>query len=204
VRDGDLLGAYRTTMQLFTVALFGSFVLAVIVGLATGLNRTLRYLTDPVFLTLYSIPVIVFIPLLVFWFGLGDAPDVVIVFLSAFFPVVINTQLGVDQVNAEYKELARSFGARPFEALTKITLPAAIPHMLAGIRIAIPRAFVSIIAAEILVTLHGLGGLAFKYGNNLQTEKYFVPVILLVATSYLFAQMANQLETWLTPWRPRA
>ena len=196
-----LLNLYVNTMAVFMLSLLGTIVIGLVFGVATGLSRPARYFTDPLVIVLYSTPALVLIPLFVLWFGIGNEPKIALVFLSAFFPMLINTQLGVDDIGAHMNELGRSFGATQWEMITKIVLPSILPYVLAGIRIAVPRAFVAVIAAEMLITAQGLGGLALKYGNQYQTDLYWGPVLLLVITSYVLTEMSKALERVLTPWR---
>jgi NitT/TauT family transport system permease protein len=202
VQDG-LIGDYVSTIVLFLVSLAGSFVLGIIAGLVTGLARYARYALQPIVVILYSTPGIALIPLFIIWLGIGVLPNVALVFLSAFFPAMINVQSGVNQVSGGLLEMGKSFGARQHELVTRIVLPAIVPNIMAGLRIATPRAFVALIAAQMLITSQGLGGMVLTYGNALQTDRYLVPVVMIVVTSLLLAGVISLVEKRLSRWRPR-
>lgn len=202
VQDG-LIGDYVSTMVLFVLSLVGSFLLGVVAGLLTGLAKYARYALQPIVVILYSTPGIALIPLFIIWLGIGVLPNVALVFLSAFFPAMINVQSGVSQVSGGLLEMGRSFGARQHELVTRIVLPAIVPNIMAGLRIATPRSFVALIAAQMLITSQGLGGMVLTYGNALQTDRYLVPVVMIVVTSLLLAGVISVVEKRLSRWRPR-
>ena len=155
----------------------------------------------PIVLALYSTPTIVLIPILVVWFGDGALPVVTLVFIASFFPMLFNTQLGVEEVGPEMMELGRAFGATRKEMIAKIIAPSMLPYVFSGLKIAIPRGFIAILAAEMLITARGMGGLVLYYGDAFQTDRYFVPVILLAATAYLISEGLHALEARMMPWR---
>ena len=123
---------------------FYGFVLAIIAGVPLGfvmaLSPLVRDYVNPWMATLYTTPRIAFAPILLLWFGIGAGSKVAIVFLGCVFPILINSYYGMRVVNREYVELARSFRLRPWELFLKIMLPASLPFILSGIRLAIgPR-----------------------------------------------------------------
>lgn len=198
---GNLLEFYLNTMRVYAIGIVAASVLGIGFGVLTGLNPRARYLIDPIAIALYTTPSLVMIPIFVIWFGITDEVKIALILFSGVFPPLINTQLGIDQMGPLMNELGRSFGANRREMLVKIVLPSILPFAMAGIRLAVPRAFVSIIAAEMLVTAGGIGGLILRYGNQFQTAFYFVPVILIVITSYVMTELVKLLEHTLTPWR---
>lgn len=198
---GNLFGLYVNTMRVFAIGLVAAMTIGISVGVITGLNPRIRYLIDPLSIAAYSTPSLVLVPIFILWFGISDQAKIALILFSGIFPPLVNTQLGIDQMGPQMSELGRSFGANRREMLLKIVLPAIVPFAMAGVRLAVPRAFVSIIAAEMLITSGGIGGLILIYGNQFQTSFYFVPVILVVITSYLMTELVKQLESALTPWR---
>jgi NitT/TauT family transport system permease protein len=201
INQYDLWGAYWVTMSVFFAMLAVGTVAGVIIGLLTASNRSARYVSDPVVAGIYAIPVVALIPVLVLWFGVGTTPIAAIVILAVIFPVIINTQLGVDSISEHFHELGQSLGANRREMLRGIVAPAIIPFVLTGLRIATPRGLVAIIAGELLISETGLGGLAYKFGTLYQTARYFVPIVLLVATSLVLSEVLRIVERKLTPWQ---
>ncbi|GAB3511269.1 ABC transporter permease [Phytohabitans suffuscus] len=201
LETGQLLSLYLDTMRSFAIGLVGSMVVGISLGILTGLHAPTRHLIDPLAVAAYSTPSLVMIPCFILWFGIGDAAKIALIFFSAVFPALVSTQLGMDQMGPLMRELGRSFGANRREMLTRIILPSIIPYCMTGVRLAVPRAFVAVIAAEMLITAQGVGGLILQYGNQFQTTFYFVPVILVVITSYVCTEVTKQAERRLTPWR---
>jgi ABC-type nitrate/sulfonate/bicarbonate transport system permease component len=199
-RDG-LWSAYWLTMRVFIVVFVVSSVTGVAIGIITGLSSVMRRLTDPLVAALYGVPVVALIPVLVLWFGVGGGALVALVAYSVVFPVLINTQLGIDRIDAGILELGTSFGAKRWETIRTIMLPATVPYIVAGLRIAAPRGLVAIISGELLISETGLGGLAYAYGNAFETAKYFVPITLLVVTSLAIAGILNVVDRRLSRWR---
>jgi NitT/TauT family transport system permease protein len=200
-REDDLLSLYLGSMGVFAISLFISVVAGIGFGLLVGLSKPVRHFTEPLSIAAYSAPTLVLIPSFILWFGIGDLSKGALIFFAAFFPAMINTQLGVDQMGPLMGELGTAFGANRREALVKIVLPSIIPFSLAGIRLAVPRAFIALIAAEMLITTQGVGGLVLHFGNLFETTKYFVPVLLIIATSYLLTEAVKLLEQRLTRWK---
>lgn len=115
------------------------------------------------------------------WFGLGDAAKLFIVTLMAIFPMLINTAAGVRDVPRSLIEVSDAFAANEWQAFCKIILPFATPFMMTGVRLAIGRAIIAMVAAEFFTAITGLGALIVKYGNQYDTASMFVPILLLMA-----------------------
>jgi ABC-type nitrate/sulfonate/bicarbonate transport system permease component len=201
VQHNDLLSAYLSTMSVFLGALVCSLLVGVLIGVITGLSPILGAILDPITGALYSTPIIILIPLFVLWIGIGVEAKFAIVFLASVFPILITTQLGVAEVGPRMRELGTVFGATRRESLLKIIFPAITPYVVAGLRIAAPRAFVAVIGAEMLITINGLGGLAYTFAQQFATAYYFVPVVLVVVTSMIVLELVKMLERRFTPWR---
>jgi ABC-type nitrate/sulfonate/bicarbonate transport system permease component len=202
--DGKLLSMYLQTMTLLATSFAASVVLGVGFGLLTGFVPRLGQATGPLLVMLYATPSIVLIPLFVLWFGIGDLPKVTLVFLATFFPVVTNTQLGIGEIGQEMRELGRVFGATMREQTVKIILPAIIPHVLAAVRVSLPRAFFVLLAGEMLISVGGLGSMILDFGRSFQSDRYFLTVTLVILTNLALNWGARKLEQWLMPWRGAA
>src|SRR5919106_6653 len=155
--SGKLLS--NLTMSLATLA--AGFFLAVLIGIVIGVLMG-RFRAGENFLDLYvnalmSAPSTAFVPVLILWFGLGVESRIAVVFLFAVFVVIINTMTGVKQVDTVLVEMARSFGAKEREVFFKIILPAALPAIMAGVRLGMGRAVKGMVTAEMLLTLTGIG-----------------------------------------------
>lgn len=201
IASGELLTAGLQTLQ----ALAAGFVVAVVLGLAVGLAmgryRIVNFALDPYVTALYNTPIVALIPLLQLWFGLGLTAKIVIVALSAFFPVVINTYAGVHNTSQSLVDVVRAFGATDRQVAAKVVLPNAIPFVMAGIRLGVGRAVIGVVTAEFFTAISGLGGLVIVFSNAFATAKLFVPVITLVALGFALTSLARWAERRLTPWK---
>jgi len=166
-----------------------------------GRYRLAEYILDPYVYALDATPRVALIPILLLWFGLGTSSKIAIVFLSGLFPVLMNTFSGVRTVSGHLVDIGRAYGARERKIFTKIILPAALPFVMAGIRLGIGRALIGIITAEMFTAVSGMGALLSRYSNALKTDKFFVPVILLALFGVLLSALVEKLEAQLAPWK---
>jgi NitT/TauT family transport system permease protein len=151
--------------------------------------------------TLYSTPRIAFAPILLLWFGIGGGAKVAIVFLGCLFPILINSFYGMRVVNRDYVELARSFRLKPWALFVKILLPAAMPFVLAGVRLSIGRGLTSVAIAEWFGATEGLGYLVFFAGQTLNIPTLFVGVAAFAVLGILGFEIIRRVEVFATPWR---
>ena len=187
---------------------FYGFVLAIIAGVPLGLVMALsplvRDYVNPWMATLYTTPRIAFAPILLLWFGIGAGSKVAIVFLGCVFPILINSYYGMRVVNREYVELARSFRLRPWELFLKIMLPASLPFILSGIRLAIGRGLTGVAIAEWFGATEGLGYLVYFAGQTLNVPTLFVGVTTFAALGIVGFELIRRFEAYVTPWRKEA
>src|SRR5438445_6070069 len=198
---GDIQRQALGSLQVFAVGLSLALVLGIVLGLLMGRYRFAEYLLDPYVYALDATPRVALIPLLLLWFGLGTTSKIAIVFLSAVFPVLMNTFSGVRTVSAHLVDTGRAYGARERQIFTKIILPAALPFIMAGIRLAVGRALIGIITAEMFTAVTGMGALLVRYSSALATDKFFVPVILLALLGVLLSNIVEKLQKRLAPWK---
>jgi ABC-type nitrate/sulfonate/bicarbonate transport system permease component len=181
------------------------FVPAVAAGIAAGvvlaLVRRLRLFFDPLLIAIYQAPIIAFVPILVVWFGVGTQSKIVMVFLSAFFPVMINTMTGVAQVAEPWTRAVRAFGADAFEVVTKAILPGSLPAIMAGIRLGVGRAIVILIAGEMYVSIMGIGRLVQVYSSAARAAEIIVLVVVISAFGFACVSLLRWFEHRLGPWR---
>jgi NitT/TauT family transport system permease protein len=153
--------------------------LGIVVGVLMGRFKVVEWALDIYVNIFLSIPLIALIPIILLLFGLGRPSIVVVVFLATFFQVVINTSSGIRAVSSQYEEMARSFGSNEFQKMVRITIPGALPLMLTGVRIATGRCVRSVIFAEQLISVIGLGGLLQSYGGALRVEETWALIIAI-------------------------
>ena len=201
--DRSLWGALAISIG----ALFVGFGLAVVVGVAIGLImgrfRAVEYVLDPYVSFLYALPSIALIPLLVIWFGIDTELRLALVFLAGVFPVIINTMAGVKNVDSELIDVGRVACASERQMVITVVLPAALPFIFAGVRVALSQALVGVIVAEMTAIITGLGGMIIRFANFFQTANLFVPILAIMVVSITLTTLIRRLERRLMPWDHR-
>jgi ABC-type nitrate/sulfonate/bicarbonate transport system permease component len=190
-------------MSLWTLA--AGFLLAVtlgvIIGVLMGRFSQIEHFLDLYINALMSAPMTAFVPLLIMWFGLGVQSRIAVVFLFAFFVIVINTMTGVKQVDRIFVEMARSFGAKELEVFFKVVLPAAMPAIMAGLSIGMGRAVKGMVTAEMLLTLTGVGGMIMQYGSAFATDALFAVILTILMVAMIAMQLVKIIDRRLTGWK---
>jgi NitT/TauT family transport system permease protein len=203
VAKGELQRFLLQSLEVFTYG----FALAVVVGIPLGIflarSATLSLALEPYLHALYSTPTVAFIPLIVLWFGFRVPAKVVIVFLFMVFPVLINTQQGVKNLNQDLLEVARSFCSSERRLWSDLIIPSALPFILAGVNLAIGRGLVGMVVAEFFTSVAGLGYMIVQYANAFETAKLFVPIVVLMALGVAFIGLTKVIERKVAPWQNR-
>jgi ABC-type nitrate/sulfonate/bicarbonate transport system permease component len=157
---------------------------AIPLGLLVGRFRAVREYVDPVIRSLYPIPGIAWIPLAILWFGLGNAAVIFVVFIAEFFPLYFNTEAGARNINPILIDAARCFGAKRFTLLRRVILPASIPYIITGMRIALGGAWRMIVAGEMLASQSGIGSVLMESRYQLRATDLMMAMILISVVGY--------------------
>jgi NitT/TauT family transport system permease protein len=201
LRSGELLRQLLVSLAALAAGFGASLVLGVGLGLLMGRSRVAEAALDPHINALYATPQVALTPLLMMWFGLGFTVKLVMIFLFAFFPILINTAGGVKNVSASMVEVGRAYLASDRQILFKVLVPAALPFIAAGIRLAVGRAVVGMIVAELFTAITGLGAMLTLYGNLFETAKMFVVIIVLGLLGIGLIRAVQALEGRLAQWK---
>jgi ABC-type nitrate/sulfonate/bicarbonate transport system permease component len=201
VGDGSIWPHVSATAWVTAVGFGLAVSVGVPIGILMGRSELINATAEPFVAALYASPQVAFLPLLIIWLGIGFTSKVALVFIGSVIIMIINTETGVAQVDSRLIETARSFTASERQILTKIVLPAALPFILAGMRLAIGRALVMVVVAEIYASNRGLGYLIFQAGGMYDTAQVFVGVGILAAAGVTLTALLRALERWLAPWQ---
>ena len=201
LQSGQLGSALIESLQPFLLGYFLAIVIGVPIGLIIGRFRWAEAAFGIYVTAGYAMPLVALVPLLVLWLGLGFAVKAAIVFLMALFPICINTWLGVTAVPKTLIEVGKSFVAPPLVILRRIVLPATLPYIMAGIRLAVGRAVVAMVIAEFFTTISGLGAVIINSANNFDTATMFVPIILLMVMAIGLNSLIGWVERKVAPWQ---
>jgi ABC-type nitrate/sulfonate/bicarbonate transport system permease component len=181
-------------------------ILAVVIGNAFGVllgaSRVVSDYTEVYVNALYSTPLVAVAPLLILWFGIGIASKVAVVFIISVFPIAISTASGVRNVDFHYLDVAHAFGATRRQVVVKVLVPAALPFVLTGVRLAIGRAIVGVVVGEMFGANAGLGYLIFASGQTFDVSAMFSGVICLAFAGVSLTWALQKLEHRLVRWKP--
>ncbi len=187
----------------FLVGYFGAVVLAIPLGLAIGWNRRLGYMADPWLNVFVALPRVALLPLIVLWLGLGTQSKMVVVFLGAFWSIIIPTVQGVRTVDRRFVDVATSFGASRLRLFISVVAPSTVPFITTGLRLGSARALIGVVLAEIYAQTVGLGVMIDRAADNLRGDISIFGILLFTFTGLLMTQGLRRLENHFDRWRPK-
>ena len=200
IRSGELWNYLYPSL----VVLFYGFLLAVIFGIGIGLLLARFWVLDvalSVYITfLYSIPSVALVPLIVLWAGYEQTAKVIILFLFAFFPMVINTYQGVKAVDPKLVEVGRAFRCNEGQLWGNIVIPASLPFIVTGLRLALGRGLIGMVLADLYTALSGIGYLIARTAATYQVNRMFVPIVALGLLGVTLTALLRVAEKYVAPW----
>jgi ABC-type nitrate/sulfonate/bicarbonate transport system permease component len=200
VASGEALANAKASLVRLAVSFGLAAAIGIPLGFAMGMSRLVFDLVDPMIELLRPISGIAWIPLGMFILGVGEALPTAIMFYGAFFPFVINTIVGVRSVNPGLVQAARVLGVGRAAILRQVILPAALPNILIGARLAAGAAWMAMVAAELIGAPSGLGFAIEWYRELLMTPSVLAFVFLIGLLGYLFDRLLRAVQRTLTPW----
>ncbi len=201
IGSGELWLYLKVSLKVFAIGMILGSIVGIIVGVAMARMRLLDLSLEPFVIALYSTPMVALIPLLVIWLGFGDRAKSAVIFLFALFPVLLNTYQGVKSVEPRLLEVARSFRSSERALWLDVIIPSSLPFIVAGIRLALGRALVGMVVADLYTAVSGIGYLIARYAQTIQIDRLLVPVVTLSLLGVILVQGLRWLETRLAPWQ---
>lgn len=186
-----------------TTAFWGFFISCLVgipVGIVMGRSSFVRDVLEPFIIAQASIPTVALLPLFIIWLGIGGGARIALVFTGAVFGIIVSTEAGVSNIDERLIETARSFTATQLAILWKIVLPAAVPYIIAGMRLAISRVLIMVVVAELYAANAGIGYLIFQAGSTYDTSMIFVGVVILATAGIVMNSILRAVEYRLAPW----
>jgi sulfonate transport system permease protein len=199
--NGELPYYLLQSLEVLVYGLGLAIVIGIPLAVAMARLRKLDWALDLPLTAFYATPMVALVPVLVLWFGIYLQAKIIVVFLFAVFPIIINTYQGVRECDKNLLEVARSFRASEKGMWQDVLLPFALPYIAAGIRLAIGRGLVGMVIAEFYTTISGLGYMVTKYANVFEMDKTFVPVITLMILGVSLTAVLKSVERRIAPWR---
>jgi len=186
----------------FIVGFGGAVVAGVVLGVIIGWYRMARLLMDPFLNALYATPRIAMIPLIIIWFGVEMWSKIFIVFISAFFPVLVNTVGGMRAIDRDLLRAARSFCASDWQIFKTVAIPGSVPFILTGIRQGVALGLIGVVVGEMFGGSQGVGFMVAYGGQTFATDTLFVGVIIIAFSGIVLTWFAERLERRFSRWRP--
>lgn len=179
VSNGILFTHIGASMYRFAAGYVSSVIIAVLLGLVLGrMPKVFQYI-NPAVQLLRPISPMAWMPFIVLWLGIGNIPAIVIIFIAAFFPVLLSTVSAVGGIDPIYLKVSENFGIRQPQIMWKVIFPAAFPQIANGIHLALGTAWVFLVAGEMVGTQSGLGYLVIDARNNLRADILFADIIVI-------------------------
>ena len=186
------------------VVLIVGLAISAVAGIAVGLLLARFWVMDVAFdmyiTFLYSTPTVALVPLIVLWVGFEFTAKVVILFLFAFFPLVINTYQGVKHVDPRLLEVGRAFRCSERQLWSNIVLPAALPFIVTGLRLAVGRGLIGMVLADLYTAISGIGYLIVRSASTYRVDKMFVPIVVLGLLGITLTALLRAAERRVAPW----
>ena len=190
---------YSGTELIYGFAL--AMILGVVIGAAVAFSKTLDEMFSPILVGLYATPRSVAAPLFIIWLGLGIASKVGVITLASVFPVIINTQAGIKNVQGEFRMLGRAFNISFWAMLTKIIIPGSLPFLIAGLRLGYSRSVVTIMVAELFGAEAGIGYMIDHATQTFHVAEMMVGISILTIMGIAGNEILKFIERWATPYR---
>jgi taurine transport system permease protein len=201
VNDRPLWDHFAASLFRVFTAFLLACVTAVPIGIAMGMSRVVRGIFDPPIEFYRPLPPLAYLPLVIIWFGIGEMPKVLLIYLSCFAPLALAARSGMKSATQEQINAAYSMGASYWQAIRHVILPAAMPEILVGMRIAIGFGWTTLVAAEMVAANVGLGQMVLNASNFLRTDIVVMGIIVIGVVAYLFDLLMRWIEKKVVPWK---
>jgi NitT/TauT family transport system permease protein len=199
--SGDLVPALGQSLAIYLTGTGAAVAVGIALGALMGMVRPVGQMLDIYVHGLAATPRVAFIPLIIVLLGLGFEAKILVVFLGAVMPVILNAYAGVRSADPDLVEMARATGAGRGRVLAHVVLPGALPFLLAGVRIGATIGLINTVVAELYTAVTGLGGLLAIYGSRFQMAEYLAVVVVLAAIGVTMTEGLRLAERRLLRWR---
>lgn len=197
IKDGTLWTHVGISLGRFFAGYLAAAASGIVLGLIFGWYKKAWAFVDPIVQVLRPVSPIAWFPFIILWFGIGNAPAVVIIFTAAFYPILLSTVAGVNRVDTLYLKVAANFGISQPQLLFKIILPAAFPMIMNGLHMAIGSAWVFLVAGEMVGAQSGLGYLIIDSRNALRSDLVLAGIIFIGISGYFIDRFVRLIERFI-------
>lgn len=195
--DGTLFTHFTVSLGRFVAGYFLAVIPAIILGIFLGRAQRIWQFVDPVVQLVRPVSPVAWSPFIVLWFGIGNMPAIVIIFIAAFFPVLLTTVRGVSEMNQDYIKIAQNLEVSRFEFMYKFVLPASFPSIASGLHLAIGTGWIFLVAGEMVGAQSGLGYLIVDARNMLNLDDVLAGIVFIGLSGYLLDRLLHLFSTWI-------
>lgn len=193
-QEGEILKPLIVSLEEFIIGFILSILVGIPLGAVLGRYRTPCLLLDPLLMAVYTMPRLAMMPLLVVWFGVGLGATIAVVFLSAVFPILVNTSVGFRDVNHVWIRVVHSFGGNEMDLFRKVLLPGAVPHMITGVRLGVGRGLLGMVVSEMYASTAGIGGQIAMYGNSFRTSELIALIAVVSLLGFISVDLMRRFD----------
>lgn len=195
--DGIIFVHLQVSLGRFAAGYLMAVIPAILLGMLLGRSPRVWQVIDPIVQVLRPVAPVAWSPFIVLWFGIGNMPAIAIIFIAAFFPVLLSTVSGVKKINPSYLKIAENLEIRNWELMYKFIFPAAFPAVVSGLRLALGTAWIFLVAGEMIGAQSGLGFLIVDSRNTLNLDYVLAGIIFIGVSGFLLDRMISVLERWV-------
>jgi ABC-type nitrate/sulfonate/bicarbonate transport system permease component len=200
LKTGQLGPAFGTAMGDLATGYFLATVVGIGVGVVMGRSPAIERVLNPYVNFFQATPLIALVPLVVIWFGVGFEARVTVTFMLAVWSIIINTATGVKETPPSLIDVGRVYKLSRWQVITGIAIPNAVPNIFAGLRIALGKALIGMVIAQMEISVTGLGGLIINYGNAFKTAYLLAAVCTASLVGVIAAAVLELIRRWVFPW----
>ncbi|HEV2072791.1 MAG TPA: ABC transporter permease [Thermomicrobiales bacterium] len=199
--EKDLLGDIGISLYRIIAGFVVGTVPGIALGLAMGLFWPIRVFLMPLASAIYAVPKIAILPLVIIMFGIGELSKIMIVAISIFFLVALNTMSGVLAIDTQFRDVARNLGASRWELFWTVALPGSLPAIFTGMRLSLGFALVVIVGTEFLAADKGIGFMIWQSYQTLRIQQMFVGLVITGIMGWALTLLLDLIEQVVVPWR---
>jgi NitT/TauT family transport system permease protein len=200
LKQGQLWPAFYGALRDLGIGYGLAAAVGIVVGMAMGRSPVLEKMLNPYVNFFQATPLIALVPLVVIWFGVELKARVAVVFILAVWSIIINTTTGVKDTAPALLDVGRIYKLNPFQVVTNVQLPNAVPHIFAGLRIALGKALIGVMIAQMEISVTGLGGIVINYGNAFKTAYLLAGVVTASLVGVVAAALLEVIRKRVFPW----
>ena len=201
IRDGSLFQHLGISANEFLLGYGLAIVIGFPLGIMLGWFKLIRAAFGPFIAAMQATPRIALMPLFIIWFGLGITSKIVVVLLSAIFPLIVNLQVAMSTIDSDLVHVAQAYGASRWKIFRTIALPTSLPFLITGLRLAAGRGLLGVIVAEVFGGAEGIGYMIQYAGSTFQTDKVFAGVLVVAVTGISLDFTLDRLGRYFDRWR---